>query len=51
MLRPAAREAERLIEEALRLDPRHALAVHLYIHISEASSPLRCGLQPDWSKP
>lgn len=48
VLRPTAMEAERLIEQALGLNPRHPLAIHLYIHLSEASSPLRCEFGTLW---
>lgn len=41
-LRPTAAEAEGLIKQALQLDPSHPLAIHLYIHIAEASSPIKC---------
>mmetsp|Transcript_9819 Transcript_9819/g.29541 ORF Transcript_9819/g.29541 Transcript_9819/m.29541 type:complete len:672 (+) Transcript_9819:193-2208(+) len=40
-LRATAAVAEKLIEEALALDQWHPLAIHLLIHVSEESSPLR----------
>ena len=36
-----AKQAEALILEVLRLDPQNALALHLYIHLVEATNPLR----------
>jgi hypothetical protein len=41
-LKETAQVAEELINRALSLDPKNALALHLHIHISEASSPQRC---------
>lgn len=38
-LRPTAAQAEQLLQRALRLDPRHALALHLYVHVAEAGVP------------
>ena len=40
-MRPSAQQAERLIEQALQMDPSSAQAQHLHIHIAEAGSPLR----------
>jgi Tfp pilus assembly protein PilF len=40
-MRPSAAKAEALIDEALAIDPTHPLAIHLYIHIAEASDPRR----------
>lgn len=40
-LRPSAAKAERLLVEALGHDPDIPLALHLRIHVSEASSPDR----------
>lgn len=37
-LKPLAGVAEGLIDEALKLDPHTPLALHLHIHIAEASS-------------
>ncbi len=41
MLKETATAAEELINQALAIDPTNALALHLYIHIAEASSPQR----------
>lgn len=41
-MKDSSREAEQLILQALEIDPFNALGNHLLIHISEASSPLRC---------
>jgi hypothetical protein len=38
-LRPTAATAERLLRSALRLDPRHPLALHLLVHVAEAGTP------------
>lgn len=40
-LRPSAAKAEKLLAEALSSDADIPLALHLYIHISEASTPNR----------
>ncbi|KAK9835405.1 hypothetical protein WJX81_007635 [Elliptochloris bilobata] len=40
-LKPAAAEAEMLLQDALALDAGQALALHLHVHLSEAASPLR----------
>ena len=40
-MRPSAVKAEALIEDALAIDPAHPFAIHLYIHIAEASDPRR----------
>ena len=39
-MKASAQAAERLVMQALDLDPDNPLANHLLIHISEASSPL-----------
>ena len=39
----AAEQAEALILEVLRLDPQNPLALHLHIHLVEATGALRCG--------
>ena len=41
-LRPSAAKAEMLLVEALKHDANNPLALHLHIHISEASAPNRC---------
>ena len=41
-LRGSAAAAEELINQALALDPKQPLALHLHIHIAEAASPQRC---------
>lgn len=33
--------AEEMINQALAIDPHNALALHLHVHIAEASSPQR----------
>lgn len=40
-LKESATAAEELINQALAIDPTNALALHLHIHIAEASSPQR----------
>ncbi|BDA50251.1 hypothetical protein COCOBI_15-3800 [Coccomyxa sp. Obi] len=40
-LKETASAAEELINQALAIDPTNALALHLHIHIAEASSPQR----------
>ena len=40
-MRASAAKAEALIGDALAIDPAHPLAIHLYIHIAEASDPRR----------
>lgn len=46
-LKETATIAEELINRALTLDKKNPLALHLHIHISEASSPQRCVLAFD----
>ena len=41
VLRDNAAKAEDLIKQTLAQEPDNPLALHLYIHISEASNPLR----------
>lgn len=41
-LRPTAADAEALLGEALALDARQALALHLHVHLAEAAAPQRC---------
>lgn len=41
-LRPSAAKAEMLLVEALEHDADIPLALHLHIHITEASTPNRC---------
>ena len=41
-LRPTALEAENLIKQSLERNPMQPLAIHLYIHLSEASSLSKC---------
>lgn len=41
VLRPSAAKAEALLTEVLQDDPDNPLALHLHIHISEASTPSR----------
>ena len=38
-LRPTAAEGERLLRAALRVDPRHPMALHLLVHVAEAGTP------------
>jgi len=45
-LAPTAAEAEGLIGEALALDAVQPLALHLHIHLAEASSPMRSARAP-----
>ncbi len=45
-LAPTAAEAEALIGEALALDAGQPLALHLHIHLAEASSPQRSARAP-----
>jgi len=40
-LKETASRAEELINKALIADPKNPLALHLHIHIAEASSPQR----------
>lgn len=40
-LKETATIAEELINQAIALEPMNALALHLHIHIAEASSPQR----------
>ena len=40
-LRETASHAEELINTALTADPKNPLALHLHIHIAEASTPQR----------
>ena len=40
-LRESASQAEELINSALAVDPKNPLALHLHIHIAEASTPQR----------
>ena len=41
VLRPSAAKAEALLGEVLAADPDNPLALHLHIHITEASAPSR----------
>ena len=41
VLRPTAAKAEALLGEVLAADPDNPLALHLHIHITEASAPSR----------
>lgn len=41
---PGTREIERTLERALQLDPKHPLALHLYIHTEESSGHPEKGL-------
>ncbi len=45
-LRPTAADAEVLLGEALALDARQALALHLHVHLAEAAAPQRCAAPP-----
>ena len=45
-MKDSSQEAEQLILQALDIDPFNPLGNHLLIHISEASSPLRCDTGP-----
>lgn len=45
VLRENAAKAEALIAQTLAEEPDNPLALHLHIHISEASNPLRSALQ------
>ena len=40
-LKESASHAEELINTALAADPKNPLALHLHIHIAEASTPQR----------
>ena len=40
-LKETATAAEEMINQALAIDPTNALALHLHIHVAEASSPQR----------
>lgn len=46
-MRPHAVQAEKMLRRALHADSRHALALHLHIHVTEASAPTLKGAHND----